>query len=39
MAPARDLCFTPATELMRLCRARRVSPLELMHKNGPPATP
>ena len=31
MAPARDLCFTPATELVRLFRARRVSPLELMH--------
>ena len=27
----RDLCFTPATELVRLFRARRVSPLELMH--------
>src|ERR1700675_3498940 len=31
MAHARDLCFTPATELVRLFRARRVSPLELMH--------
>ena len=31
MAPARDLCFPPATELVRLFRARRVSPLELMH--------
>jgi amidase len=31
MAPARDLCFTPATELVRLFRARRASPLELMH--------
>jgi amidase len=26
----RDLCFTPATELARLYRARRVSPLEVM---------
>ena len=26
----RDLCFTPAVELARLYRARRVSPLELM---------
>jgi len=26
----RDLCFTPATELVRLYRARRVSPLEVM---------
>jgi amidase len=26
----RDLCFTPATELARLYRARTVSPLELM---------
>jgi amidase len=25
-----DLCFTPATELLRLYRARRVSPLEVM---------
>jgi len=31
MAPARDLCFTPATELVRLVRARKTSPLELMH--------
>ncbi len=30
MAPTRDLCFTPATELIRLFRARRVSPLELV---------
>ena len=26
----RDLCFTPATELSRLYRARKVSPLEVM---------
>ena len=26
----RDLCFTPATELARLYRARRVSPLDVM---------
>ena len=26
----RDLCFTPATELVRLYRARRTSPLEVM---------
>ena len=26
----RDLCFTPATELIRLYRARKVSPLEVM---------
>jgi len=31
MAPARDLCFTPATDLVRLFRARTISPLELMH--------
>jgi len=29
-APARDLCFTGATELVRLFRARAVSPLEAM---------
>jgi amidase len=28
--PDRDLCFTPAAELSRLYRARRVSPLEVM---------
>lgn len=28
--PNRDLCFTPATELVRLFRARRASPLEVM---------
>ena len=28
--PDRDLCFTPATELVRLYRARKVSPLEVM---------
>jgi amidase len=28
--PDRDLCFTPATDLVRLYRARRVSPLEVM---------
>ena len=27
---SRDLCFTPATELARLYRARKVSPLEVM---------
>src|SRR5688572_22969227 len=31
MAPARDLCFASATELVRLFRAHRLSPLELMH--------
>jgi amidase len=30
MATTRDLCFTPAVELLRLYRARRVSPLEVM---------
>jgi amidase len=28
--PDRDLCFTPATELQRLYRARKASPLEVM---------
>jgi amidase len=28
---ARDLCFTPAVELLKLYRARRVSPLEVLH--------
>jgi amidase len=28
--PNRDLCFTPATELHRLYRARKTSPLEVM---------
>jgi amidase len=28
--PERDLCLTPATELVRLFRARKVSPLEVM---------
>jgi amidase len=28
--PERDLCFTPATELVNLYRARKVSPLEVM---------
>jgi amidase len=28
--PDRDLCYTPATELARLYRARKVSPLEVM---------
>jgi amidase len=28
--PDRDLCFTPATELSRLYRARKTSPLEVM---------
>ncbi|HEX6775027.1 MAG TPA: amidase, partial [Methylomirabilota bacterium] len=26
----RDLCFTPATELARLYRSRKISPLEVM---------
>ena len=30
MPTERDLCFTPATELLRLYRARKVSPLEVM---------
>jgi amidase len=30
MATTRDLCFTPAVELLRLYRARRASPLEVM---------
>jgi amidase len=30
MRPTRDLCFTSATELVRLFRARRVSPLEVL---------
>jgi len=30
MAMPRDLCFTPAGELARLYRARKVSPLEMM---------
>ncbi len=30
MAMPRDLCFTPAVELIRLYRARKVSPLEVM---------
>ena len=30
MATIRDLCFTPAGELARLYRARKVSPLEVM---------
>ena len=29
--PDRDLCFTPATDLLRLFRARKASPLEVMH--------
>jgi len=28
--PDRDLCFTPATELLRLFRSRKTSPLEVM---------
>ena len=28
--PDRDLCFTPATDLLRLFRARKASPLEVM---------
>jgi len=30
MATARDLCFTPAVELLKLYRTRKVSPLEVM---------
>ncbi len=30
MAPDHDLCFTPAVELLKLYRARRASPLEVM---------
>src|SRR5215472_2581411 len=30
MAAERDLCFTPAVELLKLYRSRRVSPLEVM---------
>src|SRR5437867_13386067 len=30
MATERDLCFTPAVELLKLYRTRRVSPLEVM---------
>src|SRR5215831_12862076 len=30
MSDSRDLCFIPATELVRLYRARKVSPLEVM---------
>jgi len=30
MATDRDLCFTPAVELLKLYRARRASPLEVM---------
>jgi amidase len=30
MAAERDLCFTPAVELLKLYRARRASPLEVM---------
>src|SRR5262245_60157903 len=30
MSDSRDLCFLPATELVRLYRARKVSPLEVM---------
>src|SRR3989475_11901709 len=30
MSTPRDLCFTPAVELARLYRARKVSPLEVM---------
>jgi amidase len=30
MTTARDLCFTPAVELLKLYRARKVSPLEVM---------
>src|SRR4030095_1379259 len=30
MPTVRDLCFTPAVELLKLYRARRASPLEVM---------
>ena len=30
MPTERDLCFTPAVELLKLYRARKVSPLEVM---------
>jgi amidase len=30
MATERDLCFTPAVDLLKLYRARRASPLEVM---------
>ena len=30
MAPERDFCFTPAVDLLKLYRARRVSPLDVM---------
>ena len=30
MAAERDLCFTPAVELLKLYRARDASPLEVM---------
>src|SRR5258705_13892650 len=30
MATARDLCFTPAVERLKLYRTRKVSPLEVM---------
>ena len=30
MTTERDLCFTPATDLLKLYRARKVSPLEVM---------
>src|SRR5262252_9875539 len=30
MSDSRDLCFIPATELVRLYRARKTSPLEVM---------
>ncbi|PYN42923.1 MAG: hypothetical protein DME00_27945 [Candidatus Rokuibacteriota bacterium] len=30
MASERDLCFTPAVDLLKLYRARRASPLEVM---------
>jgi amidase len=31
MTAGRDLCFTPAIELLRLYRGRKASPLEVMH--------
>jgi len=31
MTAGRDLCFTPALELLRLYRGRKASPLEVMH--------
>ena len=32
MTSTRDLCFTPAIELLKLYRARKASPLEVMQE-------